>query len=201
MPCDTTSSVSVSLLEGALLGLLAVEPQSGYALRKAFQETPLGHFSDSPGSIYPALARLKARGWTDGTIDRSRALRPREIFALTPAGQNALRAWLSEPVTRATVSRGCDGALLRFAFMEATLGRKATAEFLSALARELAAHLEDVRRYMRAEGPGLPLTGRLALEIGLTTIEAQLRWARRAARHFRTPHGTSGHRQPKEVRT
>jgi len=178
-----------SALEGALLGLLSAEPQSGYALRRAFQETPLGHFSDSPGSIYPALARLRNRGWIAGVVERARTLRPREIFTLTTAGGTALRAWLAEPVTRDTVARGTDHALLRFAFMEATLGSAATSDFLRDLARELAGLLEETRGYGRVHGPGLPLTGRLALESGIGTIDAQLQWARRAARHFRTQAG------------
>ncbi len=180
---------AVSALEGAILGLIADEPQSGYALRKAFQETPLGHFSDSPGSIYPALRRLKARGWIAGTIDRARRLRPREIFALSTAGETAFRAWLSEPVTRDTVAHGTDQALLRFAFMEATLGRAATTEDLRALARELEAMLEETRGYARTSGRALPLSGRLAIEFGLGSIEAQLQWARRAARQFRAAAG------------
>ena len=35
---------------------------SGYDLRKIFTTTAMGSFSDSPGAIYPALARLEANG-------------------------------------------------------------------------------------------------------------------------------------------
>jgi DNA-binding PadR family transcriptional regulator len=177
---------AVSALEGALLGLLAGQPHSGYALRKVFQETPLGQFSDSPGSIYPALARLRARGWAIGTVERATTLRPREVFALTADGRAALRGWLAAPVTRESVARGADLSILRFAFMEATLGRAATADFLASLARELAALLAETRAYERAHGRGLPLSGQLALASGISTIDAQVRWARRAERLFRS---------------
>ena len=39
-------------LSYALLGLMQMEPRSGYALRKVFETTPLGGYSSSPGSIY-----------------------------------------------------------------------------------------------------------------------------------------------------
>ena len=55
----SSAVVTLSRLEGALLGLLHGEARSGYALRKVFQDTPMLHFSDSPGSIYPALKRLE----------------------------------------------------------------------------------------------------------------------------------------------
>lgn len=175
---------TLSLLEGALLGLLHAQPQSGYQLRKAFQETPLAHFSDSPGSIYPALARLRARGRIRGTVERAGTLRPRERFALTRDGELTLQTWLSEPVTRETVRHGTDEAMLRFAFLEGALGRRATTGFLRDLARELADYLEWLRAWHKARARAQTLTGRLALESGIASVDAQLRWAHRAARRM-----------------
>jgi DNA-binding PadR family transcriptional regulator len=48
----------ISILGYALLGLIHQKPSSGYDLRKTFTETAMGSFSNSPGAIYPALARL-----------------------------------------------------------------------------------------------------------------------------------------------
>jgi DNA-binding PadR family transcriptional regulator len=42
-----------------LMGLLHQKALPGYELRKVFATTRLSSFSDSPGSIYPALARLE----------------------------------------------------------------------------------------------------------------------------------------------
>jgi DNA-binding PadR family transcriptional regulator len=180
-----TDARALSLLEGALLGLIHDEPSSGYALRKVFQDTPMFHFSDSPGSIYPALRRLEARGTLRSTVEGARTLRPRQVFRLTPAGSAALRAWLSAPVTRETVVQGLDGAMLRFAFLDRVLGPEATAGFLAALARELAAHVAALEGFHETQARALPLTGRLALESGIDGYKARLAWARRAARHFK----------------
>jgi DNA-binding PadR family transcriptional regulator len=175
----------LSLLEGALLGLLHGTPQSGYALRRIFQETPMLHFSDSPGSIYPALRRLARRGAIRGTVEGGRTLRPRQVFRLTPAGTAALHAWLSAPVTRDTVVHGLNGAMLRFAFLDGVLGAEATAAFLEALTRELAAEVASLDRYIVTNARSFSLTARLALGNGRESYAAHLRWARRAARRFR----------------
>ena len=46
MKRDITTSLGY-----ALLGLIHLQPQSGYGLRKVFESTPMGHYSWSPGAI------------------------------------------------------------------------------------------------------------------------------------------------------
>jgi DNA-binding PadR family transcriptional regulator len=179
-------NAALSLLEGALLGLLHDQPQSGYALRKVFQDTPMLHFSDSPGSIYPALKRLEARGAIRGDVDAATPLRPRQVFSLTADGTAALHAWLAAPVTRDTVVHGLEGAMLRFAFLDRVLGAAETARFLEAFARELAAHVRGLERFHQQQSRLMPVTATLALENGIASYRTQLAWARRAARVFRS---------------
>jgi DNA-binding PadR family transcriptional regulator len=180
---------ALSLLEGALLGLLHDQPRSGYALRKVFQETPMLQFSDSPGSIYPALKRLELRGAIRGAVEAAGTLRPRQVFTLTEAGTAALRGWLAAPVTRDTVVRGMDSAMLRFAFLDRVLGPAATTRFLDALARELSAHVQSLDQFHRRSLRVMPMTAALALESGIEAYKAHLKWARRAARHFKSARG------------
>jgi DNA-binding PadR family transcriptional regulator len=172
-------------LAGALLGLLHDMPLSGYALRKLFLTTPIGHFSDSPGSIYPALRRLERDGLIAGTIENPKSLRPRQVFRVTPAGRARLKAWLSTPVTREMVDDDRGVFLLRFVFMPTAIGIAATLRFLTELEREMAASLDDLHRFYRAEARRMPLSGRLGLRAGLEAREAQLRWARLAKRALR----------------
>src|SRR5512147_2485967 len=89
----------LTTLEYALLGLLQQTPQSGYDLRKVFETSPMGHYSSSPGAIYPALKRLRTRGLISAKVDRARPLRPREVFQLRPAGRTALIQWLTTTPT------------------------------------------------------------------------------------------------------
>jgi DNA-binding PadR family transcriptional regulator len=172
-------------LAGALLGLLHDKPQSGYSLRKLFLTSPIGHFSDSPGSIYPALRRLERDGLIAGTIENPKSLRPRQVFRVTRAGLARLKAWLSTPVTRETVDDPRAVFLLRFVFMPGAIGTVATVRFLTDLEREMAASLDDLRRFYRAEARRMPLSGRLGLRAGLESGKARLRWAQLAKQALR----------------
>src|ERR1039458_8829965 len=91
---------SASTLEFVLTGLLRQKPQSGYDLRKAFTTTAMRHFSDSPGSIYPALKRLNARGRLSSepaAPSQPENRRGRQVFDLTAAGDAALIERLGLP--------------------------------------------------------------------------------------------------------
>jgi DNA-binding PadR family transcriptional regulator len=166
-------------LEYALLGLIRQGLGSGYKLRKQFASTPMGHFSDSPGSIYPALKRLERRNWIRKLEERS-GPRRRQIFGLTKAGDLALRSWFKAPLRRGDVAQRYDELLLRFAFMGSGSGRAAVVSFLRTFERQAAEYTAELRAFLKAmPAEGLP-TGRLALENGLMQFETQARWARRA---------------------
>ena len=167
----------LSLLEGALLGLLHDEPRSGYALRKLFATTPMGHFSDSPGSIYPALARLAKQGWIAGTVENARSLRPRQVYRLTAAGLEALEGWLREPMAPGRISEDFSTLLLRFVFMPQTVGRAGTVRFLAALEIDLKRQLAELRKFYRQSARLMPMSGRLGLRAGIEICAAHARWA------------------------
>jgi DNA-binding PadR family transcriptional regulator len=167
-------------LEHALLALLDQEPHSGYELRRIFALTPLGHFSDSPGAIYPALRRLVARRWISACAPQGG--RRRQEFRISARGREAFCAWLRLPVTAAEVTSDPDGLLLRFAFMGQALPPAAIRGFLGEYARRMAEQLAGLRRHHREHARTWPLTARLAFEHGLARHEAQVVWARNAAR-------------------
>jgi len=98
-------------LSYALLGLVRMQPRSGYALRKVFETTPLGDYSSSPGSIYPALKSLEKAGMVR-TRD-AHDVRGKGLYHLTAAGEDALHKWLRAPVG------DLGEAMLRFAFFGA----------------------------------------------------------------------------------
>src|ERR1019366_772892 len=75
----------------ALMGLLHQKARSGYELRKVFATTPIGTFSDSPGSIYPALARLEKRRWIRAAGETGDNPRQRKRFSLALAGLREYR--------------------------------------------------------------------------------------------------------------
>lgn len=166
------------------MGLLKQEPQSGYDLRKIFAGTPMRHFSDSPGSIYPALKRLVARKWLTARSENGSG-RGKQIFRVTAEGQKALVKWLEKPVTRADVIWGSEELMLRFALMDNNVSRATTARFLEEFEREMAAYTRELHEYKRAFGAGIrSTTGGLAFENGIIGYEAQLTWVRVARKEI-----------------
>lgn len=175
-----TAPTRLAGLDYALLGLLGAGPASGYDLRKIFQDTPLGMYSDSPGSIYPALRRLEARGLVAGRRARG-AVRRRRTLSLTRQGRTELRQWLSTPLTADQVTRDRGEADLRLAF----LSDHAPPGVVRAFLRDYAEVLDERRRRVIAARAALTHrlspSARLALELGLVTIAARAAWCRRVA--------------------
>jgi DNA-binding PadR family transcriptional regulator len=81
-----------------LLALLAKEPAHGYELKLALEQT-FGQAYPSPniGQIYVTLKRLEQDGLVRSQ-DVAQATRPnKRVYELTPAGREALTAWVEEP--------------------------------------------------------------------------------------------------------
>jgi PadR family transcriptional regulator, regulatory protein AphA len=163
-----------------VLGLLCIEPMSGYDL-KAMIEQSVGHFwHESYGQLYPALHELEERGCVVGQ-EASSGERRRKVYAITDAGRAALAEWLVQPPAWQPAR---NELLLKVFF-----GRMAQPEALRA-------HLEDLRSASERDAAQLAaLTAQLEheqanapeLRYWLLTIDfghrfAQMRaeWARHA---------------------
>lgn len=78
----------------AILGLLMIEPMSGYDLRKHFQESLSYFWSESYGRIYPTLKQLANEGLVRVESGASSGNRERQVYTVTTKGLAALRDWL-----------------------------------------------------------------------------------------------------------
>jgi DNA-binding PadR family transcriptional regulator len=168
----------ISVLGYALLGLLHQQPRSGYDLRKIFANTPMGTFSDSPGAIYPALQRLEKRRFVSSCVYASSGLRRRRLFRPTESGMRAFKSWQTRAISSDDVVHRVDELMLRFSFMDQTAGAARAMRFLNALAKELAAYIPSLRKFLKSQGPRTALSGRLALESGIRSYETLLGWTR-----------------------
>jgi DNA-binding PadR family transcriptional regulator len=170
----------LSTLSLAILGLISQRPLTGYDLRKIFATTPMGHFSSSPGAIYPALKRIEEAGWIRGIAAGEHTRRPRVVYEITARGLTVLQEHLSQPVTPEDVLWHMDDLMMRFAFMDGIVGREMTVRFLQDFASRIDAHVADLRRYFESARSILPPCGKLALENGIQSYEMNAQWARRA---------------------
>jgi PadR family transcriptional regulator AphA len=162
-------------LTHALLGLLAVEPRTGYELTRAF-EADLGRYAWQAGhtGIYPELGRLAERGLIEVTSEGARGSR---TYAVTGAGRAELRAWLMDPSPRGKVR---NEHVLRMFLLSALEPADALVVLhrVAEAAQRSAAELREVRT---VHGPGIPPGpdgfGQLAAEFGLRQYEAVHEWA------------------------
>jgi DNA-binding PadR family transcriptional regulator len=177
---ETTSLTPLRL---AILGLVAMHPQSGYDLRKVFETTPMGNFSSSPGAIYPALKSLEKKGWVRGEPDKTESLRPRLVYSITDEGDAVLNAELEKPVTHDDLIWHFDLLMLRFAFIE-RVGYAQALRFLGEFrdrADSYVTHLEGLRDQLREQ---LSPCGRLALEHGIQGTHGSVIWAENAIKEL-----------------
>jgi len=78
-----------------ILGMLALGARTGYDIKRAIDLSTRFFWGASYGQIYPELHRLEERGLVEATPDPQGG-RKRTAYALTPAGESALRAWLRD---------------------------------------------------------------------------------------------------------
>lgn len=171
----------------ALLGLIHMQPQTGYDLRKIFETTPMGHYSSSPGAIYPALKRLEEQGLIEGEVADADTLRPKRVYSATQKGIDVLREWVSQPIGKEDLLRRDDELMLRFAFMGAVVDDEVTRRFLEQMSDILDLYvpeLEQILSIMPTEGPP---HGRLALLSGIESYKARQTWIAKAIEEFSPP--------------
>jgi len=81
----------------AVLGLLSFARMSGYDLAGA-AEGSIAHFWPiSKTQVYAELRRLHERGLVEATAAERSGGPEKTLYALTPAGEAALDAWIAEP--------------------------------------------------------------------------------------------------------
>jgi PadR family transcriptional regulator, regulatory protein AphA len=167
--------------EHVLLGMIFIQPSTGYDLKRRFATTPIGVYQPSSGALYPALDRLERGG-----LLRSEAPppteggRPRRLYHLTEDGRQAHLGWVREPVGPGTVAQDLGLHLLRFVMMGHVLSEEEVVEFLASLRAALAGFVASLEQSATAtDAVGSPYVG-LAVEHGLAVHRASLAWAEQA---------------------
>ncbi|MBF8188040.1 PadR family transcriptional regulator [Nonomuraea sp. K274] len=159
-------------MQDAVLAMLAKEPSHGYHLHARLRRSlgPLGE-SMNRGQIYVTLARLERAGLVvceraDGLPERPE----RKVYALTPAGQQRVAAWLAEVGWPKP-----DLAEFHLKLAAAAAARLADpVELVAAQRRELLRRLREAQQAALAEPAGSGAG--LLLEGVVLRLQADLRW-------------------------
>ena len=167
--------------EHVLLGMIFVQPSSGYDLKRRFATSPMGVYQPSSGALYPALDRLERRGLLRSeTLRPAAGGRPRRVYQLTAEGRQAHLGWIREPVHPETVGQDLGMHLLRFVMMADLRPPDEVLGFLASLRAALAGFVATLEQ--AAAGPDLAASpaARLAVEHGLAVHRASLAWTGQA---------------------
>ena len=82
------------LLQGTLellvLKTLSVEPMHGWGIAQRIQAMSRDHFLVQQGSLYPALQRMRRRGWVRPEWRVTENNRKARYYVITPAGEREL---------------------------------------------------------------------------------------------------------------
>jgi DNA-binding PadR family transcriptional regulator len=163
----------------AILGIL-LQPMTGYGVRKVFKLTPMGEYSSSPGSIYPALKRLEKEFLIEQYIDFEKSVSGKKLFRLTTSGRKTIKNWCLRQADLSDVQKRMNELMLRFVFMEFFVDTDDVIKFLRSVKKNTDIYIEQLVSYYEKDKISIPLHASLALEQGIEMIRANSLWAQHA---------------------
>lgn len=93
----TSSDLPRGTLDLMILKVLSLEPMHGWGIIQRIRHLSEGVFEVQQGSLYPALQRLKKRGWVRSHWEVTENNRRARFYTLTVTGSEQLgeerRAW------------------------------------------------------------------------------------------------------------
>jgi DNA-binding PadR family transcriptional regulator len=174
-------------VQEVVLALLAKEASHGYQLRARLKEAlgPVGEAMNA-GQIYVMLGRLEKAGLVACEREPGLPDRPdRKVYALTPAGQQRVAAWLAE-----VAWPGVAPAEFHLKLVAAAAGRLGDPlALVDAQRRELLRLLRGTQRAAMDEPDGT--AAGLLLEGVALRLQADLRWLEACERHWAARGGRS----------
>jgi DNA-binding PadR family transcriptional regulator len=174
------SNIELSPTARVILGFLRFSPRTGYDIKSSIELSTRFFWGASYGQIYPELKRLERAGLVSSEPS-PRGARKRTVYRLTPAGEQAVEAWLTD--RESWIFEYRDEWLLRLFFgdllprEEAFANVRAARAFFEQAARHFRTQIEPLAREGADEGEQFPL---LAYEFGVGFLDWAARWYARA---------------------
>ena len=176
---------TLTTLEYAALGLIGMQPQSGYSIISTF-ETSFYRWSASPGSIYPMLKRLERQEIIVGKLEMTYETRPRKMYTLTPLGETILDEWLKAPLSKSEVAEERDTAMMKFLFAEKRLTRSEVLAWLDNYEKTVEAYRVMFELQRSPELSVWSMHQQLVAEASLMEVDMQRTWIQRARSQLQT---------------
>ncbi len=170
----------------ALLGLLTIEPMSGYDLGRLVRAS-IGHiWSESYGQIYPNLKKLLAQRLVECKTEKHKGRPDRRIYSITGKGREQLARWLALP-PQPEIPRN---EMLLKLFFGAQVPTNILIRNVESMVETHRALLEKFERTehddinQNLQYPGAPYW-KMAARFGQIEMKAHLKWADETLRALR----------------
>lgn len=165
----------------AVLGLLSAEQERTAYELKQLADSTIAHVFWAPAqsAIYTELQRLEGLGLASHRVEAESELRPRRLYRITDAGEDALAAWVREGRFEPAVVKNT--TLLRTLY-----GDVVAADELAARVEEQVEWAQaEIERLERAVGEATEPLQALVLEWALDRMKGELAASRRLADRLR----------------
>ena len=179
MRTTPTRTIELTTTEAVALGVLAEGERSGYDLLKRV-ESSVGHiWSPAKSQLYAVLPRLVESGLARRRMVRQTSRPDKQLYRLTPAGKQAVRAWLEH-----ASPRSFDELMLKIFFAK-LVPRSSLRRQLEDFREIQVEQLEEYRAIEReiARKPQSRY-GYLTLRYGLALMPCRLDWIDQALKEL-----------------
>lgn len=165
----------------AILGLLDIQPMTGYDLKNQAFDSTVAHFWQADqAQIYRTLSAMAEDGWLRCEVQVQEDRPNRKVYHLTEAGRAELLRWLRQPQG---LMAERDGFLVQMFFGN----HLSDAELLAQIEAQLALHEARLAAFRAVPMPPLDeLSGermrslwRLTLDYGIQHEEGAIAWLKR----------------------
>lgn len=159
----------------ALLGMLSLEPMSGYDIKKALNASTQHFWQESDGQIYPILAKLLNEKLISTQATATQGARVRKVYRITTKGLKVLKDWLAKEA-EPLVPR--NELLLKLFFglnIPTENNHKHLLDYQQQLKQRLAVYQQIEKNLVQEKSPHLPYW-KMTLKYGELITKTQLDW-------------------------
>jgi PadR family transcriptional regulator AphA len=169
-----------------ILGMLSIEPSSGYDITQSIKTSTAYFWSESEGQIYPTLAKCVNDGLATCKEDPQSSSRIKKIYTITPKGQDVLNEWLEKKPQESLVR---NEFLLKLFFAKNISKEKIIShleDFINDQKASLGTFDNINKQLMQIESPHRPYW-LASLNYGIAATKAELEWAQSTILAFGFP--------------
>lgn len=175
------NSKKTSKTKFAILGMLTIEPMSGYQIKQTMLTSTSYFWAESDGQLYPYLSKLLEENAVTCEIETSEGGRQRKIYHITERGKEVLQDWLLEDENKFHI-RNEFMLKLFFGANRPVAANIAQIEEMIRKARRYASLIEGISKRIAKEEAGSPHLPYwlLTIEQGKVVEEAKIKWGEEA---------------------